>query len=149
MARYLRMLVYKYLPNACFHNGTKGHFVRDCLVKFPPPPPASTPQTADEPQAPPILEGASFPKPVPHQHAHKPPPSKHKARQANRFALLASLLVWIDCEVAESPASHFDIEDSLQDTLALQVATLDHCPTGKRITHDLNLPGSTQKRGRR
>ncbi|MCO5614595.1 hypothetical protein L7F22_068878 [Adiantum nelumboides] len=28
-------IVYKYLPSACFHCGTNGHFVRDCPVKNP------------------------------------------------------------------------------------------------------------------
>ncbi|MCO5572533.1 hypothetical protein L7F22_026288 [Adiantum nelumboides] len=98
-------LNYKYLPNACFHCGVKGHFVRDYPVKHP------KPSAEEESTNKGGTQAGANPAPVnaqerPDTKADKPPTvkpaEKPKIRGSNRFALLASLPEWEESDVEES-----------------------------------------------
>ncbi|MCO5576704.1 hypothetical protein L7F22_030519 [Adiantum nelumboides] len=129
IASFKQPIVYKYLPNACFHTGVKGHFVRDCPVKYPQVPKASQVQSTRVPH----LAEASVQKKK--NHPPQPPcknrfqrgaENRHLPKQANRYALLATLPVWEDSEVSKSSCGASEDDEDTSSKLERQVQEFDN-----------------------
>ncbi|MCO5561776.1 hypothetical protein L7F22_015400 [Adiantum nelumboides] len=126
-------IVYKYLPNACFHCGfhcgAKGHFVRDCPVKNPQIPKSNQ---GISNRVPPSTEGnAQSRKPPPPQNTNRnrfqrASESKNLPKRANRFALLTTLPEWEDSKVPDSSCGASEDEEDTSSKLEKQVQDFDN-----------------------
>ncbi|MCO5548127.1 hypothetical protein L7F22_001585 [Adiantum nelumboides] len=121
-------VVYKYLSNACFHCGVKGHLVRDCPVKNPPiskptpKPPSNTPQAKTHP---PQVQRNNLNQPANKSRSYRVVEERHPAKQSNRFTLLATLSEWDDSKVPESSCAASEDEDDSSSRLKKQEQELD------------------------
>lgn len=144
---YEQELVYKYLPDACFHCGDKSHFVRNCPIKFPPapqPPPAppANPPETDKDQNKFTEVNRSRNKPSQHNsdRGKEKIKEKGKAWQPNRFSVLAPLTGFDESDFIESEVSESDAEESLPSVLETQVNKMD-----EDTIIDLNLVSPQQE----